>query len=133
MPDVETSHISVNLVAQPTSLPMKRSIILLSILAFVLGGCFSAKVAGLGNSDVDRMQTKYPGLTLDQLKQGQSLFESNCATCHPLKEPKAYTEEAWAQLVPGMSKKVNDNAPNTLSESDQDLILKYVITMKTNP
>jgi len=112
---------------------MTRSIFLLSVMAFILGGCFSAKVAGLGSTDVDRMQTKYPGLTLDQLKQGKTLFETNCVACHALKEPKAYSEEAWAQLVPGMSKKVNENEPNTLSQSDQDLILKYVITMKTKP
>lgn len=112
---------------------MKKNIYLLAILTLILGGCFSTKVAGLASSDVDRMQSKYPGITIEDLKQGKSLFENNCAICHDLKEPKAYTEDAWSKLVPGMSKKVNEKNPGALDDADQDLILQYVMTMKTKP
>ncbi len=34
-----------------------------------------------------------------QQKQGQKIYETLCNKCHPLIDPKAHTDEQWAQAV----------------------------------
>lgn len=106
---------------------MKKNIlILVTVVLFV--GC-AVKLVPPTQSDADRMQTKYPDYTLDQLNQGKAMYEQHCAECHKLKNPTKFTEAEWQKIVPIMAKKVNKKHPNTLDTQSQDLILKYVITM----
>ncbi|UOK41480.1 MULTISPECIES: hypothetical protein [Flavobacterium] len=106
---------------------MKKIILTLSVV-LVITSC-AVKLVTPAQPDVDRMQTKYPGYTLDELSQGKSMFEQHCAECHKLKNPTKFSESEWEKIVPIMVKKVNKKHPNTLDEKSQDLILKYVITM----
>ncbi|ESU25015.1 cytochrome c class I [Flavobacterium enshiense DK69] len=94
----------------------------------MLASC-AVKLVTPTQPDVDRMQAKYPGYTLDELNQGKSMFEQHCAECHKLKKPTKFTEAELQKTVPIMVKKVNKKHPNTLDEKSQDLILKYMITM----
>lgn len=109
---------------------MKKTLTIAAIT--LLFACSTSKTttsSGPTQSDVDRMQTKYPGYTLAELQNGQSLYKQYCGSCHGLKNPKSYSEEQWNRLVPGMSKKVNNNNPGALDEKAEESILKYVITM----
>lgn len=110
-----------------TNLTMKK-IILTFAAAVILASC-AVKLVTPTQPDVDRMQAKYPGYTLEELNQGKSMFEQHCTECHKLKNPTKFSEQEWNKIVPIMSKKVNKKHPNTLDEKSQDLILKYVITM----
>lgn len=101
--------------------------------ALFLTACVSAKLAGPAQSDVERVKDKFPGYTLAQLKEGQNLYENNCNLCHGLKDPKAHSEVEWQEIVPRMAMKVNKKDGHHLSESDQTLILRYVVTMHGSP
>ncbi|RTY95303.1 cytochrome c [Flavobacterium sp. GT3R68] len=41
----------------------------------------------------------------EELAQGKSLYESNCARCHKLFEPSSHTKEEWKPIVTRMQKK----------------------------
>ena len=80
-------------------------------------------------ADVDRVQTKFPGYTLEDLNEGKKLYETNCALCHKLKKPSAESEEEWRKVVPPMVKKANGKNNNALDAKAEEKILRYVITM----
>lgn len=105
-----------------------KKIILTIAAAVVIAGC-AVKLVVPTQPDVDRMQAKYPGYTLEELNQGKAMFERHCSECHRLKKPTKFSEAKWQKIVPIMVKKVNKKHPNTLDEKSQDLILKYAITM----
>lgn len=88
------------------------------------------KVDGVPDqSDVDRMQGKFPGYTLDDLNKGKSLYEGYCAICHELKKPTSESEEEWRRIVPPMVKKANNKTNNAIDAKGEEQILRYVITM----
>lgn len=94
----------------------------------------SAKVESMpSQADVDRVQAKFPGYTLNDLHEGKKLFEANCALCHGLKKPDSRTEEQWKTIVPRMVKKANGKNGNALDASGEEKILRYVITMGSVP
>lgn len=110
---------------------MKKIVLTLSV-ALLIVSC-AVKLVPPTQPDVDRMQTKYPGYTLEELNQGKALFEKHCADCHGLKNPTKFSEEKWQNIVPKMVKKVNKKHPNAVDDKDRELILKYVITMNGHP
>ncbi|MDF3027398.1 MAG: cytochrome c class [Fluviicola sp.] len=79
--------------------------------------------------DVDRVQTKFPGYTLDELHEGKKLFEANCNLCHRLKKPASEPEEEWRTIVPRMVKKVNNKEGHHVDPAGEEKILRYLITM----
>lgn len=90
----------------------------------------TAKVEAMPTqADVDRVQGKFPGYTLNELNDGKKLFEANCALCHGLKKPESRTEEEWTKIVPRMVKKVNGKEGHQVDASGEQKILRYVITM----
>lgn len=89
----------------------------------------SGKVSGLTEADVARVQSKFPGYTLADLKEGKELYENNCALCHGLKKLNSQTEEGWRNVVPPMVKKANSKVTNKLDAAAEEKILRYVITM----
>ncbi|HSD15594.1 MAG TPA: hypothetical protein VLB74_13160 [Flavobacterium sp.] len=105
-----------------------KKIILTLAAALIIVSC-AVKLVTPTQTDVDRMQAKYPGYTLDELNQGKSMYEQHCAECHKLKNPTKFSEEELQKVVPMMVKKVNKKHPNTLDDNAKDLILKYAITM----
>ena len=107
---------------------MKRSIAWIPIF-ILLTGCFSAKLLIPTQADVDRVYAKFPDYSLAELNNGKILFEQHCGNCHGLKNPSSRTEEQWKEIIPEMTVKVNKKEENVLDEHDQELILRYVITM----
>ena len=108
---------------------MKR-ILLIAGLGLVLVACGATKLATPSQADVDRVIEDYPEYTLVSLKEGQSLYLSNCGSCHGLKNPTSKTAEEWAKIVPKMVGMVNKKEVK-LDDQSQDLILKYVTIMGT--
>ncbi len=115
---------------------MKRNSLLAVVGVAILVACGTAKNSGTAKvealptqADVDRVQTKFPGYTLDELYQGKQLFEANCNLCHKLKKPASEPESEWREIVPRMVKKVNNKEGHHIDEAGQEKILRYVITM----
>ncbi len=40
-----------------------------------------------------------PGLTLADLNQGKTDYETYCGKCHALKKPQGRTEEQWREII----------------------------------
>jgi mono/diheme cytochrome c family protein len=99
----------------------------------MLGSC-SVKLISPTQSDVDRVSAKYNGYTLKDLNGGKALYEQKCSQCHGLKDPTAKTEDDWEKIVPEMAHKA-ENKPDVskINSNEQDLILKYLVTMSTAP
>lgn len=115
---------------------MKKKSLLAAVGVAILVACGTAKNSGSPKvealptqGDVDRVQSKFPGYTLDELYQGKQLFEANCNLCHKLKKPASEPESEWKEIVPRMVKKVNSKEGHHIDEAGQEKILRYVITM----
>jgi hypothetical protein len=106
---------------------MKRSIFI--FFAVFLSAC-SVKLISPTQSDVDRVSDKYKGYTLIDLNGGMALYEQKCGQCHGLKNPTSETESDWVNIVPDMAQKAaNDPDVKKINNNEQDLILKYLVTM----
>ncbi len=101
-------------------------------ISISLVACFSAKIAtepvAVAPVNLEKATIKYPGYNNQMYEDGKNLYESNCQSCHGLKNPLKFTEEQWKELVPSMSAKANKHKDAQLSKEDEDLILKYVVT-----
>src|SRR6478736_6985599 len=102
---------------------MKKSFLALASLLIL--SC-AVKLATPTQTDVDRVQSKFPNYTLAELNQGKAMYEQHCAECHNLKNPTKFSENEWRRLVPEMVEKTNKKHPNAIDAQTQDLILKYV-------
>ena len=109
---------------------MKKSF--LALVSLVLISC-AVKLVTPTQTDVERVQSKYPNYTLEELNQGKAMYEKHCAECHKLKNPTKFSEEKWKKIVPEMVEKANKKHPNNIDAQTEDLILKYVITMNGHP
>ena len=108
---------------------MKKLVGLIGACILVVA-CGGVKLATPTQADVDRVKSDYPDYSLEKLKEGQALYMANCGSCHGLKDPKGYTADQWAKIVPKMVGMVNKNEVK-LDENAQTLILNYVTTMGT--
>jgi cytochrome c5 len=119
---------------------MKKKSLLAGMCVAILVACGTAKNATPkvemlpSQADVDRVATKFPGYTLDELNEGKKMFEANCALCHKLKNPSSEPESEWRTIVPRMVVKVNKKMGTTaVDASGEEKILRYVITMGSVP
>lgn len=101
---------------------MKKLSIIASTL--ILVACGSTKIISISQADVDRAATKYPGITSEQLVEGQKLYAANCAKCHTLFAPGKFGEKRWKHEIEEMSGKDYANIDSKTQES----ITKYILT-----
>lgn len=57
---------------------------------------------------------------LDELAEGKSLYENNCAKCHQLYNPKDFNEDQWFQITLKMQPMAD------ISDEVRQKIYKYV-------
>lgn len=107
---------------------MKTLILLVSL--FLIVGCYSYQAVAPVQADVDRMAATYPNLDLEELKQGQMLYEKHCNNCHGYKNPAKKDAEGWGKTVPRMAAKINKKG-EVLTQKDQELIIQFLVTMGT--
>jgi hypothetical protein len=106
---------------------MKKLITLACIV--VLSAC-STKLLVPTQTDADRGTKKFPQLTLAELTEGKRLEEEKCTACHGLKKAASFSEEDWKKIIPGMARKAEKANKPEIDSKSQDLILKYILTMR---
>jgi cytochrome c1 len=106
---------------------MKKFSILLLVIA--IASCTASKMIVPTQADADKAQRDFPSASLAELNSGKSLYEQHCNSCHGLKNLADYSVEAWHNIVPGMVQQCNEKTPNSVSESDERLILMYVTSV----
>ncbi len=104
------------------------------LFGLVFFAACTVKLAVPAQSDIDRVSTKYPGYTLADLNAGKSLYESTCARCHHLKNPRSRSEKKWDKIVPNMLAKLTKKEGKEVINADQqESIRKYLVTMSSGP
>lgn len=102
---------------------MKKAYLVVSIALIAITACGIKKGGSTFTAaDLERGQKVFPDLTMAQLTEGKTNYETNCKKCHGLKDPKKFTEEQLRAVVPNMSKQAKIDEAKELS------ILKYMIT-----
>ena len=86
-------------------------------------GC-AKKIAPPANADMIKMQTKVPGISLENGIKGYKIYRSKCASCHYLHQPAQFTEHEWNTILPRMFKKLKN-----ADERERQLIKDYLISM----
>jgi len=102
---------------------------ILPIIIILLSACTATQIPTPVQADVDRVSSKFPDVSLTQLQQGKTIFESHCGQCHKLKNPATRTEEKLNKIVPKMFLRVARKEGKPLDKSDEQLILQYLVTM----
>lgn len=70
------------------------------------------------------MQQKVPGITIESLKEGMSIYKNHCSSCHQLYAPAAFTRQKW-------EKSLNEMFPKAkiVDEGVQQKVRNYVYAM----
>lgn len=78
-----------------------------------------------GNDELLAIQFKYPGVTMDQLKQGHQLYTVGaCTRCHGALNIYVHDETQWKDIIDRMAIKAN------ISEEEKQAVHKYVLSIK---
>lgn len=102
---------------------MKKTLFVFFIL--FISACTATKLITPTQTDADRGSQKFQGYTMNDLAQGKAIYESHCNKCHRYKVPESRNETKWDKIIPVMAKKAK------LDSMQEDLVLKYVVTMST--
>ncbi len=108
--------------------------ILFASFAFFLflTACTASKWASPNDSHVAGISAKYPGASVEQLKQGRKVFVDNCDSCHLLDKLRNKDEAALGRIVPVMVEKVNKKkGDGTIGKEDQEALLRYLVAVNT--
>jgi cytochrome c5 len=101
---------------------MKNQILFFSLLLWA-AACAKTTLPVASDKDAVNASEKWPGITSQELAQGQALYEQHCGNCHKLYHPASRTEKEWNSVVPPMADKAK------IDDKSETLILKYLVTM----
>lgn len=103
----------------------------LLLLAVSCTSTKTAKTESAGQTEVARSAAKFPGYTQDDWNKGKAIYTKNCGSCHGLKDPKLYSEESLRGIVPNMVVKTNKKLGMVIDDKDEEILLRYLITMSS--
>src|SRR4051812_5316515 len=94
---------------------MKKLILIFISVTLIGVACKAKKSATVstepGEAELSAVQAKLPATTMDDLKQGHSIFYGACTRCHGAKDVSGFTEEKLQSVVERMSKKAKLTDP----------------------
>ena len=109
---------------------MKNYFITLSSLVLISCGAAQYVPVTPTQTDAERVQTSFASVTIEELNLGKSHYETQCGSCHKLKNPTRFSEAKWRDIVPKMTEKTNKKAKSVVVDAvKQEQILKYVVAM----
>ncbi|MBK6516761.1 MAG: hypothetical protein IPM79_21160 [Polyangiaceae bacterium] len=83
-------------------------------------GCVSP-IPNPGAAHVNAASTVYPGTTVEELREGRSLYVAKCAGCHQLYLPSHLAPARWPASVSEMRERA------AISEAHEKMISKYLV------
>ena len=102
----------------------------LTVLAtFAIASCGVTKLAEPTDEDAKRGALKYPGYTVEMMRQDKALFEQKCSACHKLKKPGSEPSDKWASIVGGMTRRSLKKPDKTIKPEEANAIIRYLVTM----
>jgi len=108
----------------------KATLIICSVV-FIIAQCSSTKSTTKKvdpflpqETDVPIAQAHWNGTTIDQLKQGYSIYSTKCVECHDMKNIQDFTLTDWPSIIEGMSRKAK------LSPDQQNLVSHYILARR---
>ena len=78
-----------------------------------------------GEPQLAAAKTRFPDVTVEQLKQGHGIFYGACTKCHNPKDISGYTEVELSQVLDKMAVKAK------LNSTQKEDVWKYMITLRT--
>ena len=108
---------------------MKKSIILTFALAAAIIACKPKKEvakteSGPSEKQLAAAKTRFPDVTMDQLKKGQNIFNTSCTRCHAAKDVTPYTEKELSGILDNMAEKAE------LKADEKDAVWKYAMAVR---
>ncbi len=100
--------------------------LLLPLLLLALAAC-AAHLPRPTPMQAELASQRWPGSSLESLKQGRSLYAAKCSGCHVPHRPSQYPAEKWSKIVDEKADRAN------LSGEEQELILQYLLTVTKLP
>lgn len=76
-------------------------------LAAGIAGCAAGKAAIPTAEELYAVGALPMGADLDALRRGRAIFVTECAACHRLFPPNAYSPEQWRGIVKRMSRRAS--------------------------
>ena len=92
------------------------------VLLVIACSCSSTRNLQPTSADLPKASEKVPGITLNELQQGYSIYSIKCSACHRLHDPAEYPPDKWNPILSKMyiKAKITD-------ENQKTLISNYVI------
>jgi cytochrome c5 len=99
-----------------------------TLLLAALAACGGSAIPQPTAADASRGRAHFPGLTLNELQQGRSLYVSRCGSCHVLKRPAELSATQWQSEVDDMRSKNGVE----LSDAEAQAIVRYLAIAATS-
>jgi len=77
--------------------------------------------------DVERVQPADPGLSLEEMQAGRSIYLQRCSSCHAVHGPGEYRGDQWPDLIARMQREKKIKLP----EHDRALMVRYLIAFSS--
>lgn len=78
-----------------------------------------------GDLELTAIQARYKDATLDQLKEGHSIYTVGaCVNCHGVLSIYRFREAQWKDIIDDMAQRAN------ISDMQKDAVYKYVLAIK---
>lgn len=89
----------------------------------IIAACSAKKNVAETNTKEEIKQTANENLLKNDIAEGKSLYENNCAHCHKLYDPKQFSAEEWKPIMQRMQK-------NAQLTDEQGMKVYNYLTMK---
>ena len=96
-------------------------------LAAGIAGCAAGKAAIPTAEELYAVGALPMGADLDAVRRGRAIFVTECAACHRLFPPNAYSPEQWRGIVKRMSRRASLGGDQT---ADLDIYLTVASRVK---
>lgn len=84
----------------------------------------SSVTNGPSDAQLTAAKTKFPGVTMDQLKKGHGIYYGACTRCHGAKTITNWDEKEWVGILDNMAQKA------ALLPEEKDAVWKYIMGVK---